>query len=441
MKINTILKSISRKIGCFFLLTFLSLISFSAGAILPHQILVDPENKAWLIKAGGRPYFIAGPGDPEDFLYRGKLNPDGTRDGDQDVILEKLKKTGAKSIYFQAIRSHGGDGDFTHNPFVNHNPKNGINNNILDQWETWFKKMDENGILIFFFFYDDGARIWGPSNSFWKKFWHKLSDSYDSVPQAERDFIVTLVNKFEHHENLIWVVAEEYQEAFTETRISNIAKVIRETDDNKHVIAVHKLPGIDFSEFANDPNIDQFAIQYDADISPKSLHKAMLKAWKDAAGRYNLNMSEIPYGKSGTGQDLRRRVWAIIMGGAYVMIQKMDIVNSPVEDLEMLGRAAKFMETTDFNRMSPHDELAFSGTEYVLALPGNSYIAYSSSLGNNQVGIKGMTEGVYRFHWLDIVNGSSVIQPAVYICDGNNTWPTPNGIGSEIVVHIRRVND
>ncbi|MCA9638738.1 MAG: hypothetical protein KC420_22075, partial [Myxococcales bacterium] len=72
---------------------------------------VDPDHPAWLQVDGQGPFFICGPGDPEDFLHRGALLPDGTRDGDQAALIAKLAPTGANSVYVQAIRSHGGDGD------------------------------------------------------------------------------------------------------------------------------------------------------------------------------------------------------------------------------------------------------------------------------------------------------------------------------------------
>ncbi len=62
-----------------------------------------------------------------------------------------------------------------------------------------------------------------------------------TVGDTERNFLETLVNRFEHHKNLIWVVAEEHAEEYSPARISNIAEVIRNADD---------------------PNIDQFEIQY-----------------------------------------------------------------------------------------------------------------------------------------------------------------------------------
>ena len=102
------------------------------------QIVVDSEHPQWLKRKRGGPFFICGPGDPEDFLYRGRLRPDGTRDGDQMELIEKMKGTGANCIYLMAVRSHGGDGDKTHNPFIDNDPSKGINSKVLAQWEKWF---------------------------------------------------------------------------------------------------------------------------------------------------------------------------------------------------------------------------------------------------------------------------------------------------------------
>lgn len=387
-------------------------------APLPGQIVVDPDHPQWLAYAGGGPFFLCGPGDPEDFLYRGTLNPVGTRDGDQMALIDKLIGTGANSIYLQAVRSHGGDGDATHNPFLNHDPADGLNDAVLDQWESWFTAMDQHGITIFFFFYDDSARIW---------------DTGDVVGAEEGAFLQALVDRFEHHKHLIWVVAEEYSESFSPARVSAIAAAIRAADDHDHVIAVHKHSGVDFSEFAGDPNIDQFAIQYNVDTA-SALHDGMVAAWNNAAGRYNLNMSEAA--NYGSGVTARQKNWAVATGGAYVMVFEMDIVTTPISDLEDCGRLVDFMESTDFNRMAPHDELAFGDTEYVLALPGASYIAYTTHLTGG-VGLKDMTAGNYRFVWFDTVTGLAVTQPYVEVSAGDHIWPSPGMLGSEVAVYVQ----
>jgi hypothetical protein len=394
--------------------------SVTASGPRNGQIIVDPEHPQWLKRKGGGPFFMCGPGDPEDFLYRGKLNPDGTRDGDQMALIEKLKGTGANCIYLMAVRSHGGDGDKTHNPFVNNDPRRGINSKVLAQWEGWFTEMDKNGIVVYLFFYDDNARIWNTG---------------DRVGKGEKDFIHTLVDRFEHHRNLIWCIAEEYQEAFSAERVKNIAAEIRAADDYDHVIAVHKLNGLDFSEFADEPNIDQFAIQYNVS-NANALHKGMIDVWQQAQGKYNLNMSEAA--EYGSGQEARKKSWACAMGGAYVMILEMDIASTAKSDLEDCGRLVRFFESTNFNEMSPHDEFRFAGTKYVLALPPSSYIAYAPQL-RGKIGLKDMKAGSYEFRWFDCATGKEVTHTKVHVEAGDQSWKKPGGIGSELAVYIRRI--
>ncbi|MGI8782934.1 MAG: hypothetical protein ACR2L2_04680 [Acidobacteriota bacterium] len=87
--------------------------------LLPGQIIVDPDHPHWLKRHGGKHVFICGPGDPEDFLYVGRRNPDGTRSGDQVDRINKLVAHGGNCIYMQSVRTHGGDAkaDKTQNPF------------------------------------------------------------------------------------------------------------------------------------------------------------------------------------------------------------------------------------------------------------------------------------------------------------------------------------
>jgi CubicO group peptidase (beta-lactamase class C family) len=385
-----------------------------------RQIIVDPDHPQWLKRRGGGLFFMCGPGDPEDFLYRGRLNPDGTRNGDQMALIEKLKGTGANCIYLMAVRSHGGDGDKTHNPFVNNDPREGTNSKVLEQWEGWFAEMDKNGIVIYFFFYDDNARIWNTGNQ---------------VGKEEKDFIHTIVDRFEHHKNLIWCIAEEYEEALSVERVENIAAQIRAADDYGHVIAVHKLNGLDFSEFADEPNIDQFAIQYN-ESTADALHKGVVRAWKQAQGKYNLNMAEAA--DYGTGVQARKKIWACAMGGAYVMILGMDIATTAESDLEDCGRLVRFFESTNFNEMSPHDDLRYGGTKYVLAQPGTSYIVYAPVLGGS-IGLRDMTAGIYEFQWFDCATAKQVRQAEINVAAGDQTWSKPAGIGDEVAVYIKRI--
>ncbi len=386
---------------------------------LPGQIVVDEANPRWFRYHEGGPFFMAGPGDPEGFLYRGKLRKDGTRDGDQLKLIQKLSKTGANSIYLMAVRSHGGDGEATHNPFVGHDAARGLNEAVLDQWEGWFQEMDRNGIVIFFIFYDDSARVW---------------HTHHEMEGEEKTFINALVDRFEHHKHLIWVVAEEYQERYTWKRVSKIAAEIRAADDHDHPIAVHKWHGLDFEEFADDPNLDQYAIQFNVG-DPGELHRGNVTAWRKAKARYNLNLAEAD--AWGTGKRARQKAWAAAMGGAYVMAYQMDIATTSKGDLEDCGRLVDFMESTDFHRMEPRDDLAAGDTRYVLAQPGVSYIAYADD-GRGRLGLNGLEPGSYRLRWLDTASGREAVT-TVEVAGSSASWSRPSGIGKEAAVYVQRL--
>ena len=116
----------------------------AAAQPLPGQLIIDPDYPQALRRHGGAPVFICGPGDPEDFLYRGVRQADGTRRGDQKELIEKLARHGGNCVYLQAVRTHGGDAkaDLTQNPFIDSDPSKGLDARILDQWEEWFALLD-----------------------------------------------------------------------------------------------------------------------------------------------------------------------------------------------------------------------------------------------------------------------------------------------------------
>jgi hypothetical protein len=62
-------------------------------AALSGQVIVAGSNPGYLKYNGGGPVFLCGPDNPEDFLFRGKLNPDGTRSGGgQEEAIERRKR-------------------------------------------------------------------------------------------------------------------------------------------------------------------------------------------------------------------------------------------------------------------------------------------------------------------------------------------------------------
>jgi hypothetical protein len=292
---------------------------------------------------------------------------------------------------------------------------------VLDQWEAWFSAMDEAGICIYLFIYDDSASVW---------------DTGDQVGSAERAFLENLVKRFRHHRNLIYCVAEEYQERFSPARASAVAKVISEADGYGHAIAVHKLDGLDFSEFADDPCIDQFAVQYNVPTA-EALHTGLVKAVREARGRYSVSMSECA--GMGTGPELRRKVWAAAMAGAHVMVLGMDVANSPPADLYVCGRLARFMEATNAGAMRPADELAAADTEYVLADATRAWLAYTSHPGG-RVGLRDLPAGRYAIRWLDCATGAETWEYGAELAGGTQVLAKSAGLGDGVAVWLEKLD-
>ncbi|MCX8038166.1 MAG: serine hydrolase [Candidatus Sumerlaeia bacterium] len=367
---------------------------------LPGQIILHPDNRTCLAynrdrDGDGRPdlCFICGPGGPEGFLY-GDIS-DGLT---QDQVLDEIIRHGGNSLYIMGIRSHGGDGKPDHNPFIGHDPSKGLDPKILDQWEKWFQRMEEHGIVIYFFFYDDGVKLWRG----------------DDLEPQERAYIRGIVDRFEHHPNLIWCIAEEYKEALSPEKARKIAAEIRNADDHDHIIAVHQHSGIRF-DFPDTPNIEQFAMQLSAE-SPAEVHALCRQAQGLAAGRFNVLMVELSTYHAdlmiqGDRAGVRKVNWAAAMTGMGVMhlgTWEVSQGRKPptagmLQDYRHLQRF--FESLRDLPEMKILDERVREGTAWMLGKPGH-YIAYFPDGGRATFDLSDFS-GTLAAQWVDPREGTS----------------------------------
>ena len=76
---------------------------------MPGQVIVAGTHPGYLKYNGGGPLFLSGPDNPEDFLFRGTLNPDGTRfGGKQEEMISKMSMAGVKRRTIEPRFSRGG---------------------------------------------------------------------------------------------------------------------------------------------------------------------------------------------------------------------------------------------------------------------------------------------------------------------------------------------
>jgi hypothetical protein len=385
-----------------------------------------PTHPQWLIYRGS-PLFVCGPGDPEEFLYRGSLNEDGTRDGDQSELIGKLAEHGGNAIYMQAIRSHGGDGNETHNPFVDHQPEKGLNDAVLDQWETWFTEMERNGIVIYLFVYDDSAKIW---------------ETGDRVEPPERMLVEQLIDRFDHHDNLVWNVAEEGNEAFSGTRVRRLAGVIDSVARDGRLIGSHYHSSIKFPHFEPGSSLNHFSMQYTTSLD--GVHEAALEARSRAESAlgegYQVIYAESTEASGNDPDAVRRYIWNIAMAGVMPLRLGMHIFDTPPASLRACRILREFFEKTDFQTMRNHDELATAATDYVLADPGRSYIAYSRGRGG-ALGIDDLPRDQFDILWVDCVTGDQFTVEAEQTSSGEATFPPPNGVENQCAVWVTKETD
>jgi hypothetical protein len=395
----------------------------------PDVVVADRAQARWLVRASGAPLFVVGPGDPEDFLYRGERAADGTRrGGDQESIIARIARSDANGIYFQMIRSHGGDGAGDHNPFVDADATRGLDEDVLAQWDGWLAALDGAGIVTLLFFYDDGARIW---------------DTGDAVGADEERFVRALVDRFERYGGIVWCLAEEYGERYTAARMRRLAAIVRDADDHDHAIAVHLNHGTSLGELADDANIDQFAMQYNA-AGGRELHDGVVEAWRVARGRYNINMSESQAHRlaleRGDRTQMRRLNWAAAMGGAWVM-QLGPFASGGAMTDEMLadmGRQRRFFESIDLRALAPHDAAAADAGAFVLADPGRAWLVWNAEAGET-LGLRGIAAGRYDLMWHVGASGQSARETARGVTAGDVVrFARPAGIGPEVALYLRR---
>jgi len=417
-------------------------------AALPGQVIVAGSDPGYLKYNGGGPVFLCGPDNPEDFLFRGKLNPDGTRSGGgQEEMIERMARTGVNAFHCQMTRmrrcNYKDEGDDTHTPFVDHDPSKGLNTDVLNQWDGWLDLLDKNGIIVHLEFYNDATDV---EMIGWKL------DSEGDLPPDEKRWIEGIVKKFRHHKNIMWGIEESCNKlpAARTPHFKKIAELIAKTDNHNHPIVqsfvVTNDPegdfpegGITSDEYIGDPYVRVVTwlhvVPHKDDFEKQ--HQEYLSYYKRDADKFVVMKNET-YHHPRRGRSSRIYMWSCAMTGMHCLeaYHHADRV-SDEKTLEDNGRINTFMEQTDFHKMRSRDDLAAGSTMWVLANPGSSYIAYTYDYSGT-MGVRDMTVGKYDLMWFDPVDGDTVTQKDVSVSSGDATWTKPDTIGNEVALYISK---
>jgi hypothetical protein len=414
---------------------------------LPGQVIVAGSRPGYLKYNGGGPVFLSGPDNPEDFLFRGTLNADGTRSGGRQAeMIDRMAKTGVNAFHCQMFRMQvcnvKNEGDDTHCPFAGHDPSKELNDDVLDQWNGWLDLLEEKGIVVHLEFYNDATDV--------ERMGWTLDPDGNLHPHEER-WIEGIVNRFEHHKNILWGIEESCNKlpAGRTPHFKKIGEVIARADDHHHPIVqsfvVPDDPEGDFPEggitsdaYVGDPHIRVVTwlhVPPHGDDLEKQ-HQAYLRYYRRDAANFVVMKNET-YHHPRRGPQSRQYMWSCAMAGVHTLEAYHHADEGSEGTLRDDGRINAFMEQTDFHVMKPRDDLAAGSTKWVLANPGDSYVAYTYDC-SGPMGLKDMAAGTYDLLWFDTVDGDAVTQAGVSVPSGEAAWSKPESLGNEVALYVKR---
>ena len=416
---------------------------------LPGQVIVAGARPGCLKYNGGGPVFLSGPDNPEEFLFLGDLQPDGTRSGGPQIeMIERMARAGVNAFHCQMTRmkrcNYKNEGDDTHTPFISHDPAKGLNEAVLGQWDKWLDLFEQKGIIVQLEFYNDATDV---ERTGWKL------DADGNLPPDEKRWIEGIVKRFKHHRNIMWGIEESCNKlpGARTPHFKKIGEAIARADDHNHPIVqsfvVPNDPEKDFPEggilsddYVGDPNIRVVTwlhvVPHGEDIEQQ--HQEYLKYARLDGKRFVVLKNETFHHPRG-GALSRRYMWSCALAGLHTLeaYHHADGKRTDENTLRDDGRIKTFMEQTDFHTMTPRDDLAAGSTKWLLANPGDSYIAYTYDY-TGPMGAHDMIAGTYDLLWFDPVDGDTVKRTGVSIASGSALWSKPDSLGNEIALYIKR---
>ena len=403
-------------IATLFLLTT-TLIANAAG---PLRVNASGQ---WFETAGDqKPYFMAGLGGPEGFLYETTQR--------KQQIVDQLIQNGGNAVYMHTIRAFGGDGGSSEHPFNANDPASGIKPGVFDNWMLHLRQLDAAAITTWIHVLDDTARPWGCSLP---------------LPGHAKTYIRDLVNRFKSLNHLVWLSGEEYlmgacSDAQDKALMQAIAAEIR-LHDKVHPVGVHHNSGQQM-QFGGDPNINVFAQQTCGSASTRSVDGLHGVAQR---GPWVYVMAEChPWHRDLLARNdrdtLRQSAWATTLAGGYFLLYdayERSTGTAPhdpsVELLRDLRTLTNFMNSTPFNTLNPRDDLATGGTRWVLANPATrKYILFSNQSGAT-LSVRDLAPGNYALTWLDAKTGQRLVESR---SASQVPFTKPPGFGNEVALYL-----
>lgn len=379
----------------------------------------DPARPRWLHWADGSIFFESGTDDPECFLANAFITQPERIKG-----IDYLAQRGMNSFYLGVTNAGPGDGtaEMKVTPWTGGFDKPNFDDICLDfmnRMDGVVRRLAKHGMVAHIVLYLDDC-----------------CDISDVISDEQEEMLIRyLCARYGSYCGVVWNLAEEFDECFTEEWCKSRAAMFNKYDPLGHPVTVHQLSNDEF-KLAGDPNFTTTGMQYNF-TAPDSLN-AMIRHLRDqtAAAGHPLPANLIEWTPLAPDESelARKGMWAIATGGGSYQIFNKNNDEPMTAEFQLWHKTWQYafivrhtMESLPLDDMQPDNSLVTSG--FCFAQPGKHYLVYLPTGGDVTVTVAG--SGLTA-RWLNPRTGRE--KKAGDVAAGQASFSAPDGDDWALVI-------
>lgn len=354
-----------------------------AGPFGKGPIVQDPAHPRYFKHQHGSPVYLVGKyldrAAPASIRFSHTLFSEERTDADRQALLDRHLGMGLNKINVY-LANHTDYGSISTTPWLGNADANDKARFDLQRWrlyEQWLRKMRDAGLVVQLWFFADG---------------------FGNHLDADRKRLIRYgMARMSGYVNTVFTLMTEWQEGWTTTEVETHMVYLHQHNPWDRLATVHGLPG-DFS-FPTASWADYIDLQAGVSntVTPQLVHDLGLKNRQKAVKP--MIQEEFCMGDETDAE--RRMLWAAFTSGAAASGTGA-----------YLKPFSQFVKTVAFQRMAPADGLVVTGSAYVLAEEGASYVAYLYDGGTVSLDLSGAS-GTVEVDWFNPRTGAFQDAPSV----------------------------
>ena len=369
-----------------------------AGAFGTGPIVAGPR---YFRHAEGSPVYLVGKyldrAAPVAIRYSHTMLSEERTDADRQALLDRHLGMGLNKINVY-LANHTDYSSISTTPWLGTADANDKTRFDVERWrmyEHWVRTMRDAGMAVQLWFFADG---------------------FGSLPDADRKRLIQYgMARLSGYANTLFTLVTEWQEGWTAAEVDTHMAWLQQRNPWDRLASVHGTPG-DFS-FPAAPWADYIDLQ--AGVSSTVTHQKVHNLGIANRQKAVKPLIQEEFCMGDETDAARQMLWAAFTSGA-----------AGSGTGAYLKPFSQFVKTVPFERMAPADDLVVTGSAYVLAEQGGSYVAYLYDGGTVALDLTGVS-GTIEADWFDPRTG--VFQDAPPVSGGAARSFTAPGTGDWVL--------